>query len=126
MDGIPDDRPILFVGNHPLMALDMKMLVYGLLKDKDILVRGLAHPAVMRESINVVKPPKGEEPTPIEQALIALFNPRDAYKLYTTYGAVSVNPRSAYRLLSHGECVLLYPGGAIEVCQITMIRSEWL
>ena len=122
MDGIPDDRPVLFVGNHPLMALDMSMLVYGLLKDKDILVRGLAHPAVMQEAINVVKPPEGKELTPTEQILVTLFDPRDAYKLYTTYGAVSVSPRSAYRLLNHGECVLLYPGGAIEARHIGATR----
>ena len=51
LDGIPTDaRPILFIGNHQLMALDMGVLVEELYREKDILMRGLAHPAIFSAS----------------------------------------------------------------------------
>lgn len=45
-DGIPSDRPVLFVGNHQTLAPDTPVLVEELLRKKGILLRGLAHPAV--------------------------------------------------------------------------------
>lgn len=95
------------------MALDMNYLVSKLLSEKDILVRGLAHPSVMNEAINFVEMP--EDATPFERGLLSLLNLRDTYKLYTTFGAVGVSAKNMYRLLSLGECILLYPGGVYEV-----------
>ncbi|CAM9122589.1 unnamed protein product, partial [Hapterophycus canaliculatus] len=49
LGGVPDHqhgRSILFVGNHQTLGLDMPILVRTILRDKDILVRGLAHPMV--------------------------------------------------------------------------------
>ncbi|CAM9923584.1 unnamed protein product [Sphacelaria rigidula] len=43
----PDkSRPILFVGNHQLMALDLGVIVERLYAEKGVLARGLAHPMV--------------------------------------------------------------------------------
>jgi hypothetical protein len=40
-------KPLLFVGNHQLLALDLSLIVSRLLEEKNILARGLAHPVVM-------------------------------------------------------------------------------
>lgn len=49
--GSPVPRPILFIGNHQLLALDLPMIVGELLlnnKNGPLLARGLAHPIVMQ------------------------------------------------------------------------------
>eukprot|EP00981_Chlorochromonas_danica_P007123 scaffold1560_cov177-Ochromonas_danica.AAC.8 len=38
-------RPVLFVGNHQLLGLDMSLLVKRFIDEKKVLIRGLAHPA---------------------------------------------------------------------------------
>jgi len=48
LEGIPDERPLLFVGNHQLLGADMVSLVDHLLKERSILLRGLAHPVIMQ------------------------------------------------------------------------------
>ena len=115
LDGLPDSRPLLIVGNHTLMALDMNFLVHKLLMDRDFLVRGLAHPIVMSEAVNVVKRPDDDQLGILGDFLVSLFNPRDAYKLYHLFGAVPVSAKNMHTLLSLGERILLYPGGAVEV-----------
>lgn len=47
LDGLPDVRPLLIVGNHQLMGIDTSVLVEKVFKDKGILVRGLVHPFVV-------------------------------------------------------------------------------
>ncbi|CBJ48930.1 conserved unknown protein [Ectocarpus siliculosus] len=39
-------RPIIFVGNHQLLALDLGVIVERLFSERQILARGLAHPIV--------------------------------------------------------------------------------
>ena len=39
-------RPVLFVGNHQTLALDIGFIVEDVLRAKGRLLRGLAHPAV--------------------------------------------------------------------------------
>ncbi|CAM9346722.1 unnamed protein product, partial [Pylaiella littoralis] len=49
LGGVPDykeGRSMLFVGNHQLLGIDMPILVRKILAEKDICVRGLAHPIV--------------------------------------------------------------------------------
>ncbi|CAM9137683.1 unnamed protein product [Ectocarpus fasciculatus] len=49
LGSVPDyqeGRSILFVGNHQLLGIDMPILVRKILTEKNILVRGLAHPVV--------------------------------------------------------------------------------
>jgi 1-acyl-sn-glycerol-3-phosphate acyltransferase len=46
LSGIPDDRPMLFVGNHQTFALDLGLFVEQILRERGILLRGLAHPAI--------------------------------------------------------------------------------
>lgn len=117
LEGVPQARPLLIVGNHTLLALDMNFLVYQLLKERDILVRGLAHPAVMSESVNYVKRSGNSNRNfgPMGEILVQIFNPRNMHKLYTTFGGVKTSAKNMHQLLSLGERVLLYPGGAVEV-----------
>lgn len=44
-------RPVLFVGNHQSLALDLGVLVEELLRNKGILLRGLAHPVIFSEAL---------------------------------------------------------------------------
>ncbi len=39
-------RPLLFVGNHTTLALDMGVMVEELIRERGLLVRGLAHPVI--------------------------------------------------------------------------------
>jgi hypothetical protein len=39
---------------------------------------------------------------------------------FESFGAVKASPLAAYKLLSAGEPVLLFPGGAREVCTICL------
>ncbi len=44
------DRPILLIGNHQLMGLDMSFMIREFLVEKNRLMRGLAHPAIFQAS----------------------------------------------------------------------------
>ena len=46
LSGVPRRRPMLFVGNHQTYALDIGPMVEAIIKECDILPRGLAHPAI--------------------------------------------------------------------------------
>lgn len=45
---IPLDRPLLLVSNHQTFALDIGLLIEGLLRQTGVLPRGLTHPAVFQ------------------------------------------------------------------------------
>ena len=47
---IPTSRPLLFVGNHQTLALDLGMLCEQLLRERGLLLRGLAHPVIFADS----------------------------------------------------------------------------
>eukprot|EP00884_Botryococcus_braunii_P010502 jgi/Botrbrau1/19453/Bobra.0338s0073.1 len=81
-------RPLLFVGNHTLYGLyDLTFLMVELYL-RGYKVRGLAHPGHWRGPLG---------------------------QIFERYGAVKASPMEMYRLLSNGEAVLLFPGGAKEV-----------
>jgi hypothetical protein len=45
LDNIPDEKPLIFVGNHTMYGIyDMPLMIYELRKRKGITLRGLAHP----------------------------------------------------------------------------------
>ena len=123
LDGIPETRPLLIVGNHTLMALDMNYLVHKLLMDKGFLMRGLAHPSVTTDAVNIVKMSDSDDSNPLMEIIWRVFNPRNLHKLYTLFGSVPVSAKNMHRLLSNGERVLLYPGGAVEVTPPVLKRS---
>ncbi|PSC68099.1 Acyltransferase chloroplastic [Micractinium conductrix] len=47
---IPVGRPLLLVGNHQTLALDLGVLTEQFLKEQGVLLRGLAHPAIFSQS----------------------------------------------------------------------------
>ncbi|GLT75400.1 hypothetical protein SLA2020_471300 [Shorea laevis] len=94
--GIPDEGPVLLVGYHMLMGFETVSLVEEFLKEKNIMVRGIAHPELFSRR-------------------------REGYSNEFSYldwvrvlGAVPVSASNLFKLLSTKSHVLLYPGGARE------------
>lgn len=84
------ERGVLFVGNHTLFGLyDSPLLVHELYL-RGFRCRGLAHPGHWLTGVG---------------------------DLMERYGNVKASPKAAYKLLKEGEDVLLFPGGAREVCK---------
>lgn len=102
---VPKDksRPLLFVGNHQTFALDLTLVVNGILEESGLLVRGLAHPLALGQ---VSRTSSGEAP--------ASASGNDLTTLLKTFGAVPVSGKNCYKLLANKEAVLLYPGGVRE------------
>ncbi|KAK2968787.1 hypothetical protein RJ640_028180 [Escallonia rubra] len=94
--GIPSEGPVLFVGYHMLLGLELGPLVCRFWDEGNIHLRGIAHPMMffrLRE---------GKMPD------LSTF---DAQRIM---GAVPVSATNFYRLLSLKSHVLLYPGGVRE------------
>ncbi|KAJ6694207.1 hypothetical protein OIU85_004944 [Salix viminalis] len=96
LHGIPDEGPVLLVGYHMLMGLEIYSLVPEFLRERNIMVRGVAHPVALRETQG------GSSPE---------FSLADWLKVM---GAVPVTGSNLFNLLSAKSHVLLYPGGARE------------
>lgn len=93
--GVPDEGPVLLVGYHMLLGLELTALVEEFLRVKNVMVRGVAHPALF---------------TAMETSSTEFSIP----DLVKVFGAVPVTPGNIFRLLSEKSHVLLYPGGARE------------
>lgn len=96
LGGIPNEGPVLLVGYHMLMGLELVPLVEEILKEKKILVRGVAHPALFSQLV---------EPESRESSFF------DVLKIY---GASPVSASNLFKLFASKSHVLLYPGGARE------------
>ncbi|KAF9622394.1 hypothetical protein IFM89_031197 [Coptis chinensis] len=94
--GIPHQGPVLLIGYHMLMGLELGPLVWRFMVEKDILLRGMAHPIMFEKHL--------EE---------RLFD-SSSFDSYRLVGGVPVSASNFYRLLSTKAHVLLYPGGARE------------
>ncbi|XP_022989598.1 acyltransferase-like protein At3g26840, chloroplastic [Cucurbita maxima] len=94
--GIPEEGPVLFVGYHMLLGLELAPMVGQFFKEKNIILRGMAHPMMF------VKVKEGSLP---ELA---------SYDSFRMMGAVPVTAQNLYKLLSSKAHVLLYPGGVRE------------
>jgi len=99
-------RPILLVGNHQLLGLDLGLLILEFLEQKDTVVRGLAHPAVFGAGFDGGGGGPG--------AAVAGGRSGGA-NLFETFGAVPVTPTNYYKLMDSGAAALLFPGGVREV-----------
>ncbi|KAA8496176.1 Acyltransferase-like protein [Porphyridium purpureum] len=96
-DGAMRRRPILFVGNHTVHGiLDMPLLIEHLI-DAGVTLRPLAHPAHFE--------------------LFSSLTRGGWRDVVQSFGAVRATPRNYFRLLKHKQAILLYPGGAREVCR---------
>ncbi|XVE89817.1 hypothetical protein DITRI_Ditri20bG0024800 [Diplodiscus trichospermus] len=94
--GVPDVGPVLLVGNHMLMALELSCLIEAFLREKKIMVRGIAHPELFWEKL---------------QSSSNEFSFNDWVKVM---GALPVTANHLFKGLSTKSHVLLYPGGAHE------------
>lgn len=70
-------------------GFDLSLIVREFIKEKNVLIRGMAHPLIFNQS------------SPLTDAMVK-------------FGAVKVSPMSFYQLLKNNETVLLFPGGARE------------
>ncbi|KAL4364341.1 hypothetical protein GQ457_04G033810 [Hibiscus cannabinus] len=98
LEGIPSEGPVLFVGYHMLMGFEIVPLVAQLLMERNILVRGIAHPMLF------VKPKGGYLPE---------MDPSN-FDIFRLMGSVPVSGASFFKLMSSKSHILLYPGGARE------------
>ncbi|GMH23882.1 hypothetical protein Nepgr_025725 [Nepenthes gracilis] len=94
--GIPSEGPVLFVGYHMLLGLELAPLVCQIFTEKNIVIRGMAHPLMFTKQ-------KGGRLPDIS-----------SYDTSRLMGAVPVSGVNLFKLLSSKSHVLLYPGGVRE------------
>ncbi|KAK1419221.1 hypothetical protein QVD17_28383 [Tagetes erecta] len=94
--GIPDEGPVLIVGNHMLMAFDVLPIVSAYLREKKITLHGLTHPYFFHVDVEQ------------EFYIIPIA---DLLKLG---GSIPVSGRNFFKLLANKSHILLYPGGIRE------------
>lgn len=91
-DQIPDERPLLFVGNHTLLGfLDIPLFFRELWREKGIFLNALG------DRVHFRIPGWGH--------------------VLRRYGAVEGSPGNCAELFRQGATVLVFPGGAREVCK---------
>ncbi|XP_071727485.1 phytyl ester synthase 1, chloroplastic-like [Rutidosis leptorrhynchoides] len=94
--GVPNEGPVLVVGNHTFLGFDSFSVVAEFLREKKITIHGLAHPEIYQIRAE-------------DEFIMIPYT--DAVK---TFGAIPVSARNLFRLLSSKSFALLYPGGARE------------
>ena len=123
LGGLPTQaggRPLLFVGNHTTLALDMGVMIEELIRQRGLLVRGLAHPIIFSGSSrgggNGDEGGEGGDAAAADPSSRGRpsTSPSGFEAFMTEYGAVPVGGRNFHRLLATGQAVLLYPGGVRE------------
>lgn len=95
LGGVPDEGPVILVGYHMLFGSELDPLYEAFLREKNIIIRGMAHPLLFGL------------PETSRQEL-------SRFDILPLFGALPVSPLNMYRLLSTKSFVLLYPGGARE------------
>ncbi|KAF8017906.1 hypothetical protein BT93_H2964 [Corymbia citriodora subsp. variegata] len=96
LSGVPSEGPVLLVGYHMLMGLELFSLVEEFLREKKIIVRGIAHPMLFSRKV---------------EDLSSEFGLIDWVKVF---GAVPVTGSNLFKLFSTKSHIVLYPGGARE------------
>ncbi|CAE6068436.1 unnamed protein product [Arabidopsis arenosa] len=95
LEGLPSEGPVLYVGYHMILGFELASMVTQLMKERNIHLRGLAHPMIFKN---------------LQDSLVdtKMF---DKYKIM---GGVPVSHFNIYKLLREKAHVLLYPGGVRE------------
>ncbi|CAK9864341.1 unnamed protein product [Sphagnum jensenii] len=96
LSNIPTDRPVMLVGYHMFLGLELGILVADFWNETGILLRGLAHPISVGKMYEDFVPDR------------AMGDPA------RLGGAVSVSGKAMFQLLKSGASVLLFPGGQRE------------
>ncbi|KAF8660565.1 hypothetical protein HU200_057588 [Digitaria exilis] len=96
LSGIPDQGPVLFVGYHALLGIELSPLYEEFLREKKTIVRGMAHPLLFGTKFESSRQESSR------------------FDTVSMYGGLPVTPINMYRLFERNEFVLLYPGGVRE------------
>jgi len=96
LDGIPSEGPVLYIGYHMLLGLELSPMIRQFLNQRNILIRGIAHPMLFD------KYKKGQTPR------------LEFGDILRMVGTVPVSGTNLFKLLSSKSHVLLYPGGGRE------------
>ncbi|XP_075640363.1 phytyl ester synthase 2, chloroplastic-like [Castanea sativa] len=96
--GIPSEGPVLLVGYHMLLGFELVPLIANIFRERNILVRGIAHPMLFMKKGNIQE----------------TFLDVSQYDTFRIMGAVPVSASNLFKLLSSKSHVLLYPGGVRE------------
>ncbi|KAK2977353.1 hypothetical protein RJ640_013332 [Escallonia rubra] len=91
--GIPNKGPVLLVGNHMLLGREIIPLVSEFIRENNVLVRGLAHPAFLKAGQS---------------------NEFSHYDFVKACGALPVTASNFFKLPATNSYALLYPGGLRE------------
>ncbi|XP_008231052.1 PREDICTED: acyltransferase-like protein At3g26840, chloroplastic [Prunus mume] len=94
--GVPSEGPVLFVGYHMLLGFELAPMVTQMLVERNIHLRGIAHPMMF---------------TKLREGRLPDISNYDTLRVM---GAVPVSGSNFYKLLSSKCHVLLYPGGVRE------------
>ncbi|KAL2240675.1 UNVERIFIED_CONTAM: Acyltransferase-like protein, chloroplastic [Sesamum indicum] len=94
--GIPSEGPVLYVGYHMMLGFELVPLVSRFWMERNILLRGIAHPMMF---------------TKLREGRLPALSAFDTFRIM---GAVPVSAANFYRLFSSKSHVLLYPGGMRE------------
>ncbi|KAJ9683194.1 hypothetical protein PVL29_018968 [Vitis rotundifolia] len=96
LTGIPSDGPTLFVGYHMLLGIETIPLVLQFMDERNILLRGIAHPMLFKRSSG------------------GSLSDLSRFDIIRLVGAVPVSGTNFYKLMSSKSHTLLYPGGMRE------------
>ncbi|KAL6624490.1 hypothetical protein ACP70R_031811 [Stipagrostis hirtigluma subsp. patula] len=94
--GVPEKGPVLLVGYHVLMALELTSLHEEFLREKKVMLRAMYHPAFFG------------------QDFASSCKELSFTDLVHIYGGLPVSAFNMHKLFERKEFVLLYPGGARE------------
>lgn len=110
LSGIPSEGPVLLVGYHMLLGLELMPLVPQFLLERNIIVRGIAHPMMFYKLRTEGGIDLGD------------------FDILRLFGAVPVSATNFYRLMSSKSHVLLYPGGVREAChrKVSFLNSDYI
>ena len=106
LSGVPSEGPVILVGYHMLLGLELVSLVEEFLRQRKILVRGIAHPTLFSQLVE----------TDLKE-----FTFFDTFKIY---GATPVSATNLFKLFKTKSHVLLYPGGAREALHRKVFHSN--
>uniref|UniRef100_A0ACD5Z1Y4 Uncharacterized protein n=2 Tax=Avena sativa TaxID=4498 RepID=A0ACD5Z1Y4_AVESA len=107
--GVPDEGPVLLVGNHMLMGIELISIATEFLRQKEAVVRGIAHPLLFPKKARTWS------------------EGHDFFDFLILWGGVPMTYKYVYELLAAGEFVLMYPGGYREAihCKGEEHRIFW-
>ncbi|KAJ0053590.1 hypothetical protein Pint_03058 [Pistacia integerrima] len=96
LSGIPAEGPVLFVGYHNLIGIELAPMIPQFMIERNILVRGVAHPMIFFKLREGKLPDLG------------------TFDIFRAMGAVPVSGKNLYKLMASKSHALLYPGGMRE------------